>query len=173
MAPRVGGGLGAGESAPRRWALQGGGGRPDFEPISLPSPPWGGRGRPCGYVGVWGRGPLVPGLLRSLHQGLGSGLGRLHLCVELCLAPAYPMVGEHSVLLCPGAGTPNEEQEQDSLHPHPMATGSSILVSAPSYLSSQTGVQGHERLWFLCGLLLRIQFPDARQFPPPGPSMGR
>lgn len=127
-------------------------------------------------MGIWecgGGACLCLGCSRSLHQGLGSKLGRLHLHVGLCLVPAYPMVGEHIVLLCPGAGTPNGKQEQDSLHPHPMATGSSILVSAPSYLSSQTGVQGHERLWFLCGLLLRIQFPDARHFPPPGPSMER
>lgn len=42
----------------------------------------------------------------------------------------------------------------------------------PSHLTSQTGGQGHRRLWFLCGLFSRIQFPDARHFPSSRPLHG-
>lgn len=112
--------------------------------------------------GVWGRGLQAPKLLRSLfasRSGLQAGAAPPACEALSCVCP--PCEPQEVALLCPGLGASNGEQEQaqDSLHLHPLATGSSIGINAPSYLSSQTGGQGHGRLWFLCGLLWRIRFP--------------
>lgn len=56
--------------------------------------------------------------------------------------------------------------------PHCWPLGAPSWSPPPSYLSSQTGGQGHGRLWFLCGLLSRIRFPDARHCPSSRPLRG-